>query len=146
VDPPWPSCECAQRLAHSALSGIRVARELDRLVIKLQAVISNNGSQLICNAILALGRADHTMSTALHGAGQSRAECLYQKLQQPLRNESLSETLFTSPQAGEGNRPPGTDSCATGTMPALKRFRILCTPPVRRSFLTPQYLHTRIAD
>src|SRR6266508_3824765 len=47
--------ECLALVAESSLSGLRVARELDRLMIargKPKMVISDNGSELTSNAIL----------------------------------------------------------------------------------------------
>jgi putative transposase len=42
-------------VAHTSLSGVRVARELDRLMIKRgkpKSIVSDNGSELTSNAIL----------------------------------------------------------------------------------------------
>ena len=47
--------ECLALVADTSLSGIRVARELDRLMIergKPKMVVSDNGSELTSNAIL----------------------------------------------------------------------------------------------
>jgi putative transposase len=47
--------ECLALMADSSLSGVRVARELDRLMIergKPSMVVSDNGSELTSNAIL----------------------------------------------------------------------------------------------
>src|SRR5438105_2701567 len=66
--------ECLALVADTSLSGARVARELDRLMIergKPKMVVSDNGSELTSNAILTwLSR------MALHRAGQTHAECL----------------------------------------------------------------------
>ena len=45
-------------MADNSLSGIRVARELDRLMVERGMVVSNNGSDLTSNAILTW--ADHS--------------------------------------------------------------------------------------
>ena len=53
--------ECLALVADTSLSGVRVARELDRLMIergKPKMVVSDNGSELTGNAILTW--ADHT--------------------------------------------------------------------------------------
>jgi putative transposase len=53
--------ECLALVADTSLSGIRVARELDRLMIargKPRMVVSDNGSELTSNAILTW--ADHS--------------------------------------------------------------------------------------
>src|SRR5437867_13006643 len=52
--------ECLALVADTSLSGVRVARELDRLMIergKPKMVVSDNGSELTSNAILTW--ADH---------------------------------------------------------------------------------------
>ena len=85
-------------MADTSLSGARVARELDRLMIergKPKMVVSDNGSELTSNAILTW-------------ADQSRVEWHYIAPGKPmqngfiesfngrLRDELLNETLFTS--------------------------------------------------
>ena len=50
------ACECLERLADTLLSGVRVARELDRLLAvrgRPRMIVSDNGSELTSNAILA---------------------------------------------------------------------------------------------
>src|SRR6202165_1179063 len=68
--------ECLALVGDTSLSGARVARELDRLMIergKPKMVVSDNGSELTSNAILTW--ADHTRGRmALHRAGQTHAE------------------------------------------------------------------------
>ena len=85
-------------MADSSLSGVRVARELDRLMIergKPSMVVSDNGSEFTSNAILTW-------------AGRTRVEWHYIAPGKPmqngfiesfngrLRDELLNETLFTS--------------------------------------------------
>jgi transposase InsO family protein len=62
--------ECLALVADTSLSGTRVARELDRLVIergKPKMVVSDNGSELTSNAILTCRSEPRRM--ALHRAG-----------------------------------------------------------------------------
>jgi putative transposase len=81
--------ECLALVADTSLSGTRVARELDRLVIergKPKMVVSDNGSELTSNAILTW-------------ADQSRVAWHYVGPGKPMQNafiESFNETLFTS--------------------------------------------------
>ena len=77
--------ECLALVADTSLSGIRVARELDRLMIergKPKMVVSDNGSELTSNALLTWADSE-PRGMALHRAGQAHAECLYRELQWP---------------------------------------------------------------
>jgi hypothetical protein len=75
----------ASSISSGALSGVRVARELDRLMIergKPKMVVSDNGSELTSNAILTWAE----ITAASHGTTSRRAthaECLYRELQRP---------------------------------------------------------------
>ncbi|WP_404525682.1 IS3 family transposase [Bradyrhizobium diazoefficiens] len=90
--------ECLALVADTSLSGTRVARELDRLLMergKPKMVVSDNGSEFTSNAILTW-------------ADQSRVDWHYIAPRKPtqnafiesfngrLRDELLNETLFTS--------------------------------------------------
>ena len=86
--------ECLALVADTSLSGIRVARELNRLMVergKRKMVVSDNGSELTSNAILTW--ADH-----------SCVEWHYIAPGKPMQNafidsfngRLLNETLFTS--------------------------------------------------
>ena len=90
--------ECLALVADTSLSGLRVARELDQLIAergKPKMIVSDNGSELTSNAILAW-------------AGQGRVEWHYIAPGKPmqngviesfngrLRDELLNETLFSS--------------------------------------------------
>jgi putative transposase len=71
-------------VADTSLSGVRVARELDRLMSergKPKMVVSDNGSELTSNAILTW--ADSTRIDWHYIAGQTHAEWLYRELQRP---------------------------------------------------------------
>lgn len=58
-----------------------------------KVVVSDNGTELTSNAILAWA---DTRRMALHRVGQAHAERLHRKFQRELRDEFLNETLFTS--------------------------------------------------
>ena len=76
--------ECLALVADTSLSGIRVARELDRLMVergKPKMVVSDNGSELTSNAILTW--ADHSRVAWHYIAGQTHAERLHRELQWP---------------------------------------------------------------
>ena len=74
--------ECLALVADTSLSGVRVARELDRLVIKRgrpKMIVSDNGSELTSNAILTWW-GPNPRRMGLHRAGQTDAERLHRKL------------------------------------------------------------------
>jgi putative transposase len=90
--------ECLALAADTSLSGVRVARELDRLILdrgKPKMIVSDNGSELTSNAILAW-------------AGKTKVEWHYIAPGKPmqngfiesfngrLRDEFLNETLFST--------------------------------------------------
>lgn len=90
--------ECLALVAHTSLSGTRVARELDRLVMergKPKMVVSDNGSELTSNAILTW--ADQSR-VAWHyiAPGTTMQNALIESFNGRLRDELLNETLFTS--------------------------------------------------
>lgn len=75
--------ECLGLLADTSLSGLRVVRELDRLMAERgrpAMIVSDNGSELTSNAILTFTDAVRG-AMALHRAGQTHAERLHRKLQ-----------------------------------------------------------------
>ncbi|MGY4412355.1 transposase InsO family protein [Bradyrhizobium sp. LB7.1] len=86
--------ECLALVADTSLSGIRVARELDRLMIergKPRMVVSDNGSELTSNAIL--------------WADQSRVEWHYIAPGKPMQNAfprgsiSATQPIYTDASA-----------------------------------------------
>jgi putative transposase len=90
--------ECLALVADTSLSGARVARELDRLMIergKPKMIVSDNGSELTSNAILAW--ADQTR-VAWHyiAPGKPMQNAFIESFNGRLRDELLNETLFTS--------------------------------------------------
>jgi putative transposase len=90
--------ECLALVADTSLSGIRVARELDRLMIergKPKMVVSDNGSELTSNAILTW--ADHSRVEWHYIApGKPMQNAFIESFNGRLRDELLNETLFTS--------------------------------------------------
>ena len=90
--------ECLALVADTSLSGIRVARELDRLMIergKPKMMVSDNGSELTSNAILTW--ADHSRVEWHYIApGKPMQNAFIESFNGRLRDELLNETLFTS--------------------------------------------------
>ena len=85
-------------MGDTSLSGLRVARELDRLILergKPKRIVSDNGSELTSNAILAW--ADQSR-VAWHyiAPGKPMQNAFIESFNGRLRDELLNETLFTS--------------------------------------------------
>jgi putative transposase len=85
-------------VADTSLSGVRVARELDRLMIergKPKMIVSDNGSELTSNAILTW--ADQA-SVEWHyiAPGKPMQNAFIESFNGRLRDELLNETLFSS--------------------------------------------------
>lgn len=90
--------ECLALVADTSLSGFRVAQELDRLIIERgrpKMIVSDNGSELTSNAILAW--ADQSR-VAWHyiAPGKPMQNAFIESFNGRLRDELLNETLFTS--------------------------------------------------
>ena len=90
--------ECLALVADTSLSGTRVARELDRLMIergKPKMMVSDNGSELTSNAILTW--ADQSR-VAWHyiAPGKPMQNAFIESFNGRLRDELLNETLFSS--------------------------------------------------
>ncbi len=123
--------ECLALVVDTSLSGVRVARELERLAefrgLPLM-IVSDNGTELTSHAILRMaGGARRRL--ALHRAGQAAAERLRRELQRPaarrvperapLRqpqggapdHRSLEDRLQHSPAAHEPQRPHANRVC-----------------------------------
>lgn len=90
--------ECLSLLADTSLSGIRVARELDRLLLergKPKMIVSDNGSEFTSNAILAF--ADQARVEWHYIApGKPMQNGFIESFNGRLRDEFLNETLFSS--------------------------------------------------
>ena len=85
-------------VADTSLSGVRVARELDRLMIergKPKMIVSDNGSELTSNAILTW--ADQARVEWHYIApGKPMQNAFIESFNGRLRDELLNETLFSS--------------------------------------------------
>jgi putative transposase len=90
--------ECLALVADTSLSGLRVARELDRLITqrgKPRMVVSDNGTELTSNAIL--NWADETRVEWHYIApGKPMQNGFIESFNGRLRDEKLNETLFTT--------------------------------------------------
>ena len=90
--------ECLALVADTSLSGVRVARELDLLVTgrgKPKMVVSDNGSELTSNAILAWAD-DRHVDWHYIAPGKPMQNGFIESFNGRLRDELLNETLFTS--------------------------------------------------
>jgi len=90
--------ECLSLLADTSLSGMRVARELDRLLLERgrpKMIVSDNGSEFTSNAILAW--ADQAKVEWHYIApGKPMQNGFIESFNGRLRDEFLNETLFSS--------------------------------------------------
>ena len=90
--------ECLAAVADISLSGRRVARELDLLITargKPKSIISDNGTELTSNAILAW-TADTKVDWHYIDPGKPVQNAFIESFNGRLRDEFLNETLFTS--------------------------------------------------
>ncbi|KPH04244.1 integrase, partial [Rhizobium acidisoli] len=90
--------ECLALVADTSLSGLRVARELDRIIEergKPRMIVSDNGSEFTSNAILQW--ADRTKVDWHYIApGKPIQNAFIESFNGRLRDEFLNETLFSS--------------------------------------------------
>src|SRR5215207_7436924 len=90
--------ECLALVADTSLSGLRVARELDRIIEergKPRMIVSDNGSEFTSNAILQW--ADRTKVDWHYIApGKPIQNAFIESFNGRLRDEFLNETLFPS--------------------------------------------------
>jgi putative transposase len=90
--------ECLGLIADTSISGRRVARELDRIMAwrgKPASIVSDNGTELTSNAILAWAEAN---GIAWHyiEPGKPTQNAFIESFNGRLRDELLNETLFRS--------------------------------------------------
>ena len=90
--------ECLALVADTSISGVRVGRELDAIIIKRgrpAMIVSDNGSELTSTAIL---RWSQTADVAWHfiAPGKPQQNAFVESFNGRLRDELLNETLFTS--------------------------------------------------
>ena len=90
--------ECLALLADTSISGVRVARELDRLVVehgKPTTIVSDNGTELTSNAILQWAD-EHKVAWHYIAPGKPMQNAFIESFIGRLRDELLNETLFRS--------------------------------------------------
>jgi len=90
--------ECLALVADTSISGIRVARELDRLLAqygKPRMIVSDNGTELTANAILRWAD-DHKVAWHYIAPGKPVRNAFAESFIGRLRDELLNETLFRS--------------------------------------------------
>ena len=90
--------ECLAAIADFSLSGKRVARELDRLIAwrgKPVRIVSDNGTELTCNAIL-IWTTEVQIAWHYIDPGKPVQNAFVESFNGRLRDEFLNETLFTS--------------------------------------------------
>jgi putative transposase len=90
--------ECLAAIADTSLSGLRVARELDRLIAtcgKPESIVSDNGTELTSNAILSW-TAKASVDWHYIEPGKPVQNAFIESFNGRLRDEFLNETLFTS--------------------------------------------------
>jgi putative transposase len=88
----------ARLVADTSISGIRVARELDRLLVvhgKPGTIVSDNGTELTSNAILHWADA-HKVAWNYIAPGKPMQNAFAESFIGRLRDELLNETLFRS--------------------------------------------------
>ncbi len=90
--------ECLATIADFSIGGQRVARELDRLITwrgKPQAIMSDNGTELTCNAII-LWSGQMQIAWQYIEPGKPMQNGFVESFNGRLRDEFLNETLFGS--------------------------------------------------
>ena len=90
--------ECLALVPDTSISGIRVARELDRLMVaygKPTTIVSDNGTELTSNAILRWTD-DHKVEWHYIAPGKPVQNAFAESFIGRLRDELLNETLFRS--------------------------------------------------
>ena len=90
--------ECLALVPDTSISGIRVARELDRLLVaygKPKTIVSDNGAELTSKAILRWAD-DHKVEWHYIAPGKPVQNAFAESFIGRLRDELLNETLFRS--------------------------------------------------
>ena len=90
--------ECLALVPDTSISGTRVARELDRLIVaygKPTTIVSDNGTELTSNAILRWTD-DHEVGWHYIAPGKPVQNAFAESFIGRLRDELLNETLFRS--------------------------------------------------
>jgi transposase InsO family protein len=90
--------ECLALIADTSISGIRVARELDRLLGergKPKRIVSDNGTELTSNAILQWAD-DHKVARHYIAPGKPVQNAFVESFIGRLRDELINETIIRS--------------------------------------------------
>jgi putative transposase len=92
------SRECLALIADTSISGARVARELERIILwrgRPQTIVSDNGTELTSMAVLTWSQ---TAKIAWHyiAPGKPTQNAFIEAFNARLRDECLNETVFTS--------------------------------------------------
>ncbi|TGU44877.1 IS3 family transposase, partial [bacterium M00.F.Ca.ET.152.01.1.1] len=90
--------ECLALIVDTSLSGMRVARELDRLITERgrpRMIVSDNGSEFTSNAILSWAD-QNRVEWHYIAPGKPMQNGFIESFNGRLRDELLNETLFTS--------------------------------------------------
>src|SRR5260221_10425350 len=90
--------ECLALVADTSIPGLRVARELDRIVAgrgRPVAIVSDNGTELASNAILRWAD-EHRVAWHYIPPGEPTQHAFVESFNGRLRDELLNETLFRS--------------------------------------------------
>jgi putative transposase len=92
------SRECLALVADTSLSGMRVARELDAIIIgrgRPRTIVSDNGTELTSTAILSWSQ-EHHIDWHYIAPGKPTQNAFIESFNGRLRDELLNETLFGS--------------------------------------------------
>ena len=132
--------ECLALIADTSISGIRVARELDRLLDERgtpKTIVSDNGTELTSNAILRWAD-DHKVAWHYIAPGKPVQNAFAESFIGRLRDELLNETLFRSlahtrskpgvPTTTTSGLIRGSAGCAQPATPQLGG-PLRCAPP-----------------
>ena len=90
--------QCLALIADTSISGIRVARELDQLLVghgKPRTIVSDNGTEFTSNALLRWAD-DHKVAWHYIAPGKPAQNAFAESFIGRLRDELLNETLFRS--------------------------------------------------
>lgn len=90
--------ECLTLVADTSLSGLRVARKIDRLIAargQPRMIVSDNGTELTSSAILRFAD-DHRIAWHYIAPGKPTQSAFVESFNGRLRDELLNETLFRS--------------------------------------------------
>ena len=94
--------ECLALVVDTSLTGLRVARELDRIA-ELRGyprmIVSDNGTEFTSNAILAWQQ-EHGVEWHYIAPGKPMQNGFVESFNGRLRDECLNEHLFSQPQRG----------------------------------------------